>query len=78
MTESDALRERSIEVLTKLFAKGVKGDAVGHEGYGIHGTIEPDSIGKAVSRGCVRMLNEDVKTLFSMLLPGKSTVTVLP
>lgn len=28
--------------------EGVEGAAVGHEGYGIHGTIEPDSIGKNV------------------------------
>jgi lipoprotein-anchoring transpeptidase ErfK/SrfK len=25
------------------------------QGYGIHGTIEPSSIGKAVSRGCIRL-----------------------
>ncbi len=29
-------------------------------GYGIHGTNNPKSIGKAVSHGCVRMYNEDV------------------
>ncbi|MEN6328132.1 MAG: peptidoglycan-binding protein, partial [Syntrophomonas sp.] len=29
-------------------------------GYGIHGTNNPRSIGKAVSHGCVRMYNEDV------------------
>lgn len=29
-------------------------------GYGIHGTNNPSSIGKAVSHGCVRMYNEDV------------------
>ncbi len=58
--------------------EGIAGAAVGHEGYGIHGTIEPDSIGKAVSLGCVRMHNEDVALLFKMLLPGKSTVTVGP
>lgn len=57
--------------------EGTAGDAVGREGYGIHGTIKPESVGKAVSRGCVRMHNEDVQVLFSMLLPGKSTVTIL-
>jgi LysM repeat protein len=58
--------------------EGVEGDAVGHDGYGIHGTIEPESIGKAVSLGCVRMHNEDVAFVYKCLLPGKSTVTVLP
>ena len=58
--------------------EGVKGNAVGREGYGIHGTIEPESIGKAVSMGCVRMLNEDVAFLYDLMLPGRSTVTIVP
>jgi hypothetical protein len=58
--------------------EGVSGDAVGHTGYGMHGTIEPESIGRAVSLGCVRLLNEDVEFLYKLLLPGESTVTVLP
>ncbi|MFG6120131.1 L,D-transpeptidase family protein [Thalassobacillus sp. B23F22_16] len=31
--------------------------------YGIHGTNDPSSIGKAVSRGCIRMYNKDVEEL---------------
>jgi hypothetical protein len=58
--------------------EGVAGDAVGHEGYGIHGTIEPESIGKAVSLGCIRMHNEDVAFLYMLMMPGQSTVTILP
>jgi len=58
--------------------EGVEGEAVGHEGYGIHGTIDPDSIGKAVSLGCIRMHNEDVAFLYMLLMPGQSTVTILP
>ena len=58
--------------------KGIDGDAVGREGYGIHGTIEPEAIGKAVSLGCVRMQNRDVEFLYKLLLPGHSTVTTLP
>lgn len=58
--------------------QGVEGPAVGHEGYGIHGTIEPDSVGRAVSLGCIRMLNEDVAFLYGLLLPGRSTVTIGP
>ena len=58
--------------------EGIEGEAVGREGYGIHGTIEPKLIGQAVSLGCVRMLNEDVAFLYGLLLPGHSTVTILP
>lgn len=58
--------------------EGVEGDAVGHDGYGIHGTIDPESIGKAVSLGCIRMHNEDVAFVYKLLTPGRSTVTILP
>ena len=33
-------------------------------GYGIHGTNRPELIGKAVSGGCIRMLNQDIQSLF--------------
>jgi L,D-transpeptidase ErfK/SrfK len=45
--------------------------------YGIHGTIDPGSIGKAESRGCIRMRNEDVTEVFDMLNVG-SEVTIRP
>jgi hypothetical protein len=32
--------------------------------YGIHGTNNPNSIGKAVSHGCIRLYNEDVVILY--------------
>ncbi|MGH7481622.1 MAG: L,D-transpeptidase family protein [Longimicrobiales bacterium] len=35
------------------------------DGYLIHGTNEEDSIGEAVSHGCVRMYNEDVAALYA-------------
>lgn len=47
------------------------------DSYGIHGTIEPDSIGKAESRGCVRMLNADVAEVYDMLETG-SEVFIRP
>lgn len=56
--------------------EGIEGEAVGRDGYGIHGTIEPDSIGKAESAGCVRMHNEDVAVLFKLMTPGHSRVTI--
>jgi lipoprotein-anchoring transpeptidase ErfK/SrfK len=55
---------------------GVDGHAVGKLSYGIHGTIDPDSIGKQESMGCIRMRNEDVALVFEMLVSGKSTVVV--
>ncbi|HEX5030758.1 MAG TPA: L,D-transpeptidase [Candidatus Eisenbacteria bacterium] len=39
-------------------------DTPEHQGFGIHGTTEPGSIGKEASSGCVRMLREDVERLF--------------
>jgi lipoprotein-anchoring transpeptidase ErfK/SrfK len=40
------------------------------KGYGIHGTNEPWSIGKAASHGCIRLRNRDVEQLFTMLRVG--------
>ena len=45
------------------------------DSYGIHGTIEPDSIGKAASRGCVRMREKDVIEVYDFLVKG-SEVTI--
>lgn len=42
--------------------------------YGIHGTIDPESIGKAESRGCVRMLSEDVAELYDLLTVGSEVI----
>ncbi|MDV2686568.1 L,D-transpeptidase family protein [Alkalihalophilus sp. As8PL] len=38
--------------------------------YGIHGTNDPASIGQAVSRGCIRMYNQDVEELGSIVPNG--------
>lgn len=38
--------------------------------FGFHGTPTLDSIGKAVSNGCVRMRNEDIVALFSQVTLG--------
>jgi len=61
-----------------LRLKGLTGEAVGKEGFGIHGTTEPESIGKSQSKGCIRMRNEDVAQVFDMMVPGESKVTILP
>ncbi len=44
--------------------------------YGIHGTIDPESIGKHVTQGCVRMLNSDVEELYT-ILPIGTEVTIV-
>ncbi|MNW52761.1 putative L,D-transpeptidase YkuD [compost metagenome] len=43
--------------------------------YGIHGTNDPSSIGHEVSHGCIRMFNEDVVQLASMV-PIGTRVTI--
>jgi L,D-transpeptidase-like protein/LysM domain-containing protein len=48
-----------------------------HAGYGIHGTTAPDSIGKEMSDGCVRMLNAEVEELFE-LVPAGTEVKIVP
>ena len=47
-------------------------------GFGIHGTIEPDSIGTQASRGCIRLADDDIEKLFYMLTELGSTVEILP
>jgi lipoprotein-anchoring transpeptidase ErfK/SrfK len=40
------------------------------KGFGIHGTNEPRSIGKAASHGCIRLRNRDVEEFFRMVSVG--------
>lgn len=47
-------------------------------GYGLHGTIEPDSIGQQRSMGCVRLGAEDIAQVYDMLVEEISVVKVLP
>ena len=44
--------------------------------YRIHGSNEPDTIGQAVSSGCIRMTNEDVIDLYGRAKVGASVVVV--
>ena len=45
-------------------------------GIGIHGTIEPETIGSQASMGCVRMLQDDVALAYETLMPERSTVVI--
>ena len=40
------------------------------DGYALHGTNVPESIGQSVSHGCVRLRNEDIETLYRMVPVG--------
>lgn len=42
--------------------------------YGIHGTNNPASIGKAVTLGCIRMHNKDILELSKMVIVGTSVI----
>ena len=44
--------------------------------YRLHGTGQPETIGKAVSSGCVRLLHQDVIDLYNRV-PDKSPIVVL-
>ena len=46
-------------------------------GYGIHGTIDPDSIGTQASMGCMRLHPDDIRLVFEMLTTA-STVEIRP
>jgi lipoprotein-anchoring transpeptidase ErfK/SrfK len=55
---------------------GLSGEAKGRDGFGIHGTKQPDQIGTAGSRGCIRMFNGEVIQVYNMLVEGLSQVEV--
>jgi lipoprotein-anchoring transpeptidase ErfK/SrfK len=44
------------------------------QGYGIHGTAEPDKVSKSASHGCVRLTNWDVRTLGDNVKRGTPVV----
>ncbi len=46
--------------------------------FRIHGTNQPNSIGRAVSSGCVRMLNADIVDLYGRVGPGTKVVVLRP
>jgi lipoprotein-anchoring transpeptidase ErfK/SrfK len=44
------------------------------KGYGIHGTTQPETIGKQITQGCIRMYNSDVEELYSILPMGTEVI----
>jgi hypothetical protein len=56
---------------------GLQGEAKGRTGFGIHGTIEPETIGTKSSNGCIRLHNGDVKKVYDLLTEVHSLVRVV-
>ena len=54
---------------------GTRWMGLSKDGYGIHGTNAPASIGKAASHGCIRMRQQDLEELFD-LIPVGTTVEI--
>lgn len=55
---------------------GTRWLGISKQGYGIHGTTEPEKLGQQITAGCVRMKNEEVEELYAFLTPG-SEVTIV-
>jgi lipoprotein-anchoring transpeptidase ErfK/SrfK len=53
---------------------GARALYLGSSLYRIHGSNEPETIGQAVSSGCIRMLNDDVIDLYSRVRVGSRVV----
>ena len=60
---------------TRWLALQATGTTEAIKGYGIHGTWDDSSIGKAESSGCIRLKNADVEELF-VLVPVGTAVTI--
>jgi lipoprotein-anchoring transpeptidase ErfK/SrfK len=53
---------------------GARALYIGSTIYRIHGSNEPETIGEAVSSGCIRMTNEDVTDLYSRARVGARVI----
>ena len=74
-TTAATVRRRNNLPATARIAPGMAVVVHRHDGYGIHGTNVPTSIGTSVSLGCMRLHNGDVERLFDML-PGAERIPV--
>jgi len=55
---------------------GARAMYLGSSLYRIHGSNEPNTIGQAVSSGCIRMTNEDVQDLYERVRVGTRVVVI--
>jgi lipoprotein-anchoring transpeptidase ErfK/SrfK len=55
---------------------GTRWMGLSKHGYGIHGTNEPNSIGKSASHGCIRLSRGDLEELYSLVSVGDTVELV--
>ena len=55
---------------------GARAMYLGSSLYRIHGTNEPNTIGQAVSSGCIRMTNDDVTDLYERVRVGAKVLVI--
>ena len=55
---------------------GTRWMGLSKRGYGIHGTNEPKSIGKAASHGCIRMAQADLEEFYELVAVGDTVELV--
>lgn len=61
-----------------IYGEGIYGPRaleLSNNNYAIHGTNNPELIGSNVSNGCIRMLNDDIKKLYSYI-PLYTPITI--
>ena len=77
MIEREAKRGRDLPDIMKGGPRnplGARAIYLGDTEFRIHGTTQPWSIGKAVSSGCIRMMNEEVIDLYDRVAIGAHVV----
>jgi len=81
------LKKKMAQLQSGLGMAGGPGNPIGARGmylwqgnkdtlYRIHGTVEPWTIGKSVSSGCIRMINQDVIDLYQRVSVGTRVVVL--
>jgi len=55
---------------------GTRWMGLSKHGYGIHGTNEPNSIGKAASHGCIRMAKADLEQFYELVAVGDTVALI--
>ncbi len=58
--------------------EGLDAKSKSFTGYGVHGTIDPASVGQEMSMGCVRMASGDIEIVYELLTGRVSVVKIVP
>ena len=77
MVEREAERGRTLPLFMAGGPEnplGARALYIGETEYRIHGTTQPWSIGRAVSSGCIRMMNDEVIDLFDRVEVGARVI----